>query len=215
MDAASAAADHSETAVAACDDHTLDDCVDAASAAADHSETAVAACDDRIVADCVDAAADHTVADLSSMTIASRSSAAAYCCCWSWGVLYVAPSLSPFPQCLHLQAQVNAAASSKTRRFPSNPIPTRMILKTMFRAGADLVGSFGIIGSGSFAIEIQMGAAASMMRLRAMRILLMSISKAAAVLVISLGAVSISAAIPMGVSTGIIVSIHFDDGQSL
>jgi len=85
----------------------------------------------------------------------------------------------------------------------------------MFRAGADLVGSFGIIGSGSFAIEIQMGAAASMMRLRAMRILLMSISKAAAVLVISLGAVSISAAIPMGVSTGIIVSIHFDAGQSL
>ena len=72
VDADSAAADHNETAVAACDDRSVADCVDADSGAADHNETAVAAC-----------------GDLSAMTIASRSCAAAYCCCWSCGVLDV------------------------------------------------------------------------------------------------------------------------------
>ena len=59
----------------------------------------------------------------------------------------------------------------------------------MFRAGAALVESFGIIGSGSFAIDIQMGAAASMMRMRAMRMILKTMFRAAAALVIFLGAI--------------------------
>jgi hypothetical protein len=52
-----------------------------------------------------------------------------------------------------------------------------------------LVESFGIIGSGSFAIDIQMGAAASMMRMRAMRMIRKTMFRAAAALVIFLGAI--------------------------